>query len=236
MLESTNSDSLCVRFAVSAIAVAMEPGAVVNGMVSGKNALDTALSASTRLTVCGSAGCVSGALSICQPPTATASPPPMRSASREMPKKCRIGAPRKNATSSTQTTLTAIFLASAVRSAVVNAAVRSRKTKAIPIGLMMLISPVKPNRMSEIRLATICDPCRAAARLARRSVGPPQTPTHVYEKEPLGVLGTMLAVPRADHIAARQAKPQKAARGRACLGAPPCGHRVAAQQPLLKTM
>ena len=88
----------------------------------------------------------------------------MRNASMEMPKKWRIGVPTKKATSNTHMTLKAIFLASAVRSSVVSDAVRSRKTNAMPIGLMMLISPVKPKRMSEIRLSTICDPFRAAAR------------------------------------------------------------------------
>ena len=66
MLDSTNSDSLWVRFAFSAIAVATEPGPVVNGTVSGKNAREVAFSASTRLTGV-SAGGVSGALSMVRP-------------------------------------------------------------------------------------------------------------------------------------------------------------------------
>ena len=155
MLDSANSDSLCVRFAFSAIAVAIEPGPTVSGMVSGKNARVMIAFASIGLTGVSPPPGPSGSFSICQPATATAKPPPIRSASIEIPKKCSTGVPAKNATISTTNALNATFLASRSRSCSVSASVRSRNRNAMPIGLMMPIRPVKPNRISEIRRLTI---------------------------------------------------------------------------------
>jgi hypothetical protein len=54
---------------------------------------------------------------------------------------------------STKNALIATRRARKRRSASESDAVRSRNTNATPSGLMMLMSPVKPNRMSEIRLS-----------------------------------------------------------------------------------
>jgi hypothetical protein len=75
---------------------------------------------------------------------------------------------------------------------------------------MMLISPVKPNRMSEIRLSTICVPCR-----------------HVDNAGLCPAIPMMLAL-RGEMISRRARQNRKmAGRRRACRTAP---HRARALQ------
>src|ERR1700744_2071654 len=82
------------RFVPIAIAVAIVPGPAVNGMVSGKNAIFRIV-LKLAVDVGRTSGAGGGAWSIAQPETATTSPPAIRKAGIDIPKKFRIWLPTK---------------------------------------------------------------------------------------------------------------------------------------------